>query len=171
MRIYLFVLSLFIVLGFSSCEQKTLTVENFHQHSVELFEFYTNYLTTFANSDSKPQELTDLTAIWTKRNKADLKQLETLKNSELDNEITDVLANLIRKVELYNEQLNREIIIIKSKETQDTEDIAKLRRYYDATTKYVRSAEEDFVELYFKFVKRNDLTINLKIEELRERLD
>ncbi|HRO76459.1 MAG TPA: hypothetical protein PLP27_09960 [Crocinitomicaceae bacterium] len=148
-----------------------MTVENFHQHSVELFEFYTNYLTTFANSDSKPQELTDLTAIWTKRNKADLKKLATLKNSALDNAIADLIESLIRKVELYNEQLNREIILIKSKETQDAEDIAKLRRYYDATTKYVRSVEEDFTELYFKFVKRNDLTINLKIEELRERLN
>lgn len=171
MRTHLFILSLFIVLGFSSCKQKTLKVEDFHQHSVELFEFYTNYLTTFANSDSKPQELTDLTTVWSKRKKADLKKLATLKNSELDNDITDVIESLIRKVEVYHEQLHREIILIKSKETQDTEDIAKLRRYYDTTTKYVQTVEEDFVKLYFKFVKRSDLTINSKIEELRTRLN
>ncbi len=160
---------LFILLIFStiSCSTK-MDEEQFHEKLIDLHSFYHHYFENFASKSSTAEELTKWNNDFILRKKNDIKTLKQMKETELDDELCLIYEDIISKIEINNEHLYKEIITIKSKEVFDLEDTSKLNRFYRDTKKYYKGKEELFLELYYKFIRRNEIESNHTIHQLKE---
>jgi|GEM_PF-4704002 len=168
-RILLFFLGTAILFVQLSCSKK-MTAEQYHQQLLELHTFYKNYFEVFTTASSTSEELEKWNTGFENRKKSDLKLLEMMKASGLDDELHLIYEGIITHIEYSNAHTHKEVIAIKKKESQDLEDTSKLNRFYRDTSRYYRSKEELFVEHYFKFIHRHHLNADNSLLQLREEL-
>lgn len=168
-RVLLFFLGTVILFVQLSCSKK-MTAEQYHQYLLELHTFYKNYFAVFATVSSTSEELEKWNTDFEKRKKSDLKLLETMKTSELDDELHTIYEDIISHIEYSNAHNHKEVITIKKKASKDLDDTSKLNRFYRDTSRYYQSKEEFFVEYYFKFINRHQLNADNDLLQLREEL-